>query len=262
MSTISLITSTYNASNTLLDCLESIGNQSIKPKHLIIDGCSTDETLSIAEKYAGHELQIFSEPDNGIYDAMNRGINKATGDIIGILNADDFYASPDVLEKVQGVFADGYTDACYGDLCYVDYHDTDKVIRYWRSGDYNYRKFYSGWMPPHPTFFVRKEVYEKYGLFNLNLGSAADYELMLRFLVVHRIKMAYIPEVLVHMRTGGVSNSNLSNRLRANKMDRMAWTTNGLQPYPWTLTLKPLRKLGQWVRKPPEGATYARSNTI
>lgn len=175
----------------------------------------------------------------------------ASGDIIGILNADDFYARHDVLQTVMEVFRDETIDACFGDICYVEYHNTDKAVRYWQSGDFHYRKFYWGWMPPHPTFFVRKSIYEKYGLFNLDLGSAADYELMLRFLVRHRIRAKYIPKVLVKMRTGGVSNSNLINRLRANRMDRKAWTVNGLSPYPWTLTLKPLRKIFQWYRKAP-----------
>jgi glycosyltransferase involved in cell wall biosynthesis len=252
MTHISIITATYNAASTLKDSLQSVSIQTVAPEHVIVDGASFDATITIAKNHSGHIIQISSEPDNGIYDAMNKGISKVTGDIVGILNADDFYADPRVLERVAEVFEDESIDACYGDLCYVDHNNTDKVIRYWSSGDYNYRKFYSGWMPPHPTFFVRKAVYERYGLFNLELSSAADYELMLRFLVRHRIKMAYIPEVLVHMRTGGVSNSTLANRLRANKMDRMAWEANELKPYPWTLTCKPLRKIGQWINKPPK----------
>ncbi len=253
MNKTSLITATYNTAATLPHCLESVANQTLQPEHLLIDGCSTDRTLEIAREYAGHQLQIFSEPDNGIYDAMNKGISKATGDIVGILNADDFYASPFVLENVAKVFEDSSVDACYGDLCYVDYQDTDKVVRYWRSNKYNYQKFYWGWMPPHPTFFVRKSVYQKYGLFNLDLGSAADYELMLRFLVRHHLKTAYIPKVLVKMRIGGVSNATFTNRIKANRMDRLAWSVNGLRPYPWTLTLKPLRKIGQWIFNKPRG---------
>lgn len=252
MADISLVTATYDASKTLLCCLQSVGNQTVIPEHIIIDGCSTDQTLKRAGEYLGHPLQIISEPDNGIYDAMNKGIQKVRGDIVGVLNADDFYASPDVLQEVAGVFKDKAVDACYGDLCYVDYHDTDKVVRYWRSNAYNYRKFYWGWMPPHPTFFVRKSVYERFGFFNVNLGSAADYELMLRFLVRYRLHAKYIPRVFVKMRTGGVSNASLQNRLLANRMDRKAWTANDLTPYPWTLAMKPLRKIGQWLLKPKE----------
>ena len=125
-----------------------------------------------------------------------------------------------------------------------------RIVRYWKSGDYNPQKFYHGWMPPHPTFFVRRAIYEKYGLFNLELSSAADYELMLRFLLKHKITTTYIPEVLVKMRTGGMSNASLKNRFRANRMDRKAWEVNGLKPYPWTLWMKPLRKVGQFFSKP------------
>lgn len=192
---------------------------------------------------------IVSEPDQGIYDAMNKGVRMAQGDIVGILNSDDYYASPAVLAKVVEVFNNPAIEACYGDLIYVDAADTGRTVRYWRSGGYAPNKFYWGWMPPHPTFFVRRSVYQRFGLFNLDLGSAADYELMLRFLVRHRIKTAYIPEVLVKMRTGGTSNVSWRNRLEANRMDRRAWAVNELKPYPWTLWLKPLRKVSQWVVK-------------
>ena len=174
----------------------------------------------------------------------------ATGEVIGILNADDYYSDNTILSRVSEVFTDPDVQACYGDLVYVDSKDTSKVKRYWRAGDFAPKKFYSGWMPPHPTFFVRSSVYEKYGLFNLDLGSAADYEIMLRFLLKHQINVAYLPMVMVHMRTGGVSNASVSNRLAANRMDRKAWEVNDLNPYPWTLYAKPLRKVGQWFVKP------------
>ena len=169
-----------------------------------------------------------------------------TGDVIGILNADDFYPSPEILEKVTEVFQKDNIDSCYGDLMYVDSENTDKVIRYWQSGPYNINKFYQGWMPPHPTFFLRRSVYEKHGFFNLNLGSAADYEMMLRLFLKHRISTTYIPEVFVKMRVGGVSNASLKSRIHANRMDRRAWQVNGLKPYPWTLLFKPLRKVNQF----------------
>ena len=136
-----------------------------------------------------------------------------------------------------------------GDLVYVDANDTDRVVRYWRSGDFALHKFYWGWMPPHPTFFVRREVYERCGLFNPDLGTAADYELMLRFLVRYKITSAYLSEIIIKMRSGGASNASLINRLRANRMNRMAWKVNGLRPYPWTLWMKPLRKIPQYFRK-------------
>ena len=148
---------------------------------------------------------------------------------------------------VVKAFSDPEVQACYGDLVYVKRDDISKTVRYWKSGEFKPEKFYHGWMPPHPTFFVRRSVYEQCGLFNLELGSAADYEMMLRLLFKQRIKAVYIPEVLVHMRSGGVSNASVGNRLQANRMDRKAWTVNGLRPYPWTLWAKPIRKLRQWV---------------
>lgn len=247
---ISLITATLNCSDTILDNINSIRAQSVDVEHVVIDGASTDSTLEILQK-AGHPFaHVVSEPDDGMYDAMNKGIKLASGKIIGILNADDFYPHAQVLEKVTEVFSNPAVDSCYGDLMYVDSRNTRKVVRYWRSGDHDRCKFYHGWMPPHPTFFVRRSVYEKYGLFDLSLGSAADYELMLRFLLKHKISCIYIPEVLVHMRTGGESNISLKNRLLANQKDRLAWKINHLKPYPWTLFFKPLRKIPQYFKRP------------
>lgn len=312
MPSISIITATYNAASTLRHSLASVQEQSGLIEHVLIDGGSKDGTLAIVEDYVKSVARgsrhvageceshwtgqsptpssqppvpcFISEPDRGIYDAMNKGIRLATGEIIGILNADDFYAGPEVLAKVTQVFEDPEVDACYGDLVYVREmlncasrvelapaaplnrlkgpsvqqfnHSTIqpgfRILRYWKSGSFHPDKFRWGWMPPHPTFFVRRRVYEKYGLFNLELGSAADYELMLRLLFRHRIKVAYIPEILVCMRAGGVSNASVANRLQANKMDRKAWAVNGLRPYPWTLAMKPIRKIPQWLRKPPK----------
>ncbi len=249
MTSISIITATWNAANTLSDCLDSVVNQDVKVEHILVDGASTDKTLEVANEYGEYLAKVVSEPDSGIYHAMNKGIKLASGDVIGILNSDDFYPDDRVVRRVVEVFENDEIDACYGDLRYVDFSDTSRIVRYWRSGEFDPAKFYNGWMPPHPTFFVRRAVYERYGLFNLQLGSAADYEIMLRFLLRYRVRAVYIPHVLVHMRTGGVSNSSLVNRLRANCMDRKAWEVNGLKPRPWTLVMKPLRKVGQWVLK-------------
>ena len=245
---ISIITSVHNGEDTLAQTIDSIFTQTHKDiEYLIIDGASTDSTQDIIARHSDMIAVTISEPDHGIYDAMNKGIKIASGDIIGILNADDYYADNKVLSKVVNAFKDPAIDACYGDLVYVNANDTNKVVRVWKSGEFSANKFYQGWMPPHPTFFVRSSVYDKYGLFNLDLGSAADYEIILRFLLKHKIKVKYIPETLVYMRTGGVSNASVNNRLKANLMDRKAWKVNGLTPYPWTLAMKPLRKLGQWV---------------
>ncbi len=247
MAVISIITVSYNAVGTVDDCIQSIQKQKIGVEHVVIDGQSTDGTLKVFEKYRGDIAQLVSEPDEGIYDAMNKGIGLATGEIIGILNADDFYPSTEILSIVVKAFDDPSIDACYGDIIYVDAINLGRVVRYWKSGAFKLSNFFQGWMPPHPSFFVRRSVYDKYGLFNLKLGSAADYEIMLRFLLKQKIKVKYVPKTLVHMRTGGVSNNSLRNRLKANNMDRKAWDVNGLTPYPWTLTMKPLRKIGQWI---------------
>jgi glycosyltransferase len=242
---VSIITATFNSGSTIRDCLDSVKDQGNAVEHIIIDGGSTDGTLDIVKTYP-HVSRVISEPDQGIYDAMNKGIALASGDVIGILNSDDVYADHDVLTKVARIFSKESVDSCYGDLLYVDPANITKITRIWKSGPFHKENFYWGWMPPHPTFFVRRQVYEKYGKFNLDLGSAADYELMLRFLVKHKISMAYIPEVLVKMRAGGVSNMSLKNRIRANRMDLKAWEVNGLKPYPWTNFLKPLRKIKQY----------------
>lgn len=251
---ISIITATYNAAATLSANLDCIRNQTVPVEQILIDGGSTDATLEIARTQGTHLAQVVSEPDQGIYDAMNKGIALAHGEIIGILNADDLYPAADTLAKVAAVFADPTVEACYGDLCYVkggvSPDEPVKVTRYWKSGAYRPESFYRGWMPPHPTFFVRRSVYERFGTFNLALGTAADYEIMLRFLLKHRIRVAYLPEVLVHMQVGGASNASLKARLAANRNDRKAWTVNGLHPAFWTIPLKPLRKIPQFFCKP------------
>jgi glycosyltransferase len=247
---ISIITVSFNNAVTIETTLSSVASQTGDTiEHIIIDGGSTDGTLDIINRYRSGLAHVITESDNGIYDAMNKGISLASGDIIGILNADDFYANDNVIAQIAAVFEDDSVDTCYGDLEYVDTFNTTKVFRYWRSGEYRPEKFFHGWMPPHPTFFARRALYEKYGDFNLALGSSADYELMLRFLLKHGATAVYIPDVLVKMRTGGVSNASFRNRLRANRMDRLAWQINGLPPKPWTMYMKPLSKLLQYFRR-------------
>lgn len=248
----SIITVVRNARRTVVGCLDSIVSQKMDLEHIVVDGASTDGTLDVLWDYEarGH-IRLISEPDKGIYDAMNKGLKAARGQIIAFLNADDVYAHADALKRVARGFEDGEVMACYGDLVYIDKHNHSRVTRYWRAGELSRAAFYRGWMPPHPTFFARAQVYRRYGDFNLALGSAADYELMLRFLLKHQLPARYIPEVLVQMRSGGVSNASLRSRLAANRMDRLAWQVNGLQPYPWTLTLKPLLKLPQFFLQRP-----------
>lgn len=214
-------------------------------EHIVIDGNSTDDTLRIVNQFQHIHLCI-SEKDEGIYFAMNKGIEIATGEVIGILNADDVYAHIDVLRNVMELFEDQSVDAVYGDLDFVDPNDISRTTRSWRSGHFNKESFYDGWMPPHPTFFVRREIYRAYGKFNTTLRSAADYELMLRFLLKNEIKPVYLQDVLVKMRLGGKSTRSIINRLAANKEDRLAWRLNELKPRFFTLILKPLRKIKQF----------------
>jgi glycosyltransferase len=246
---ISIITATYNSSATVGDTLRSIKEQTHRDvEHIIVDGGSADDTLDTVRQF-DHVARVVSEKDRGIYDAMNKGIRLASGEVIGILNSDDVYADAFVLGEVAKAFADPSVQALYADLQYVYPDDLNKVQRTWRSGRFKKENFYFGWMPPHPTFFVRREVYEKCGLFNLELRSAADYELMLRILVKMGISAFYLPRVIVKMRAGGVSNASLANRLRANREDRLAWKLNDLRPYFFTLYLKPLRKIHQFIIK-------------
>jgi glycosyltransferase len=247
---ISIITAVWNAAETIGRCIASLRGQNIPVEHIVVDGGSTDGTREVLEAHRGALAHLVSEPDRGMYDAMNKGIGLATGEIVGILNADDTYADGEVLRRVCATLERTGSDSLYGDLDYVDQADESRVVRRWRSGEFRPEAFYWGWMPPHPTFFVRRSVYERFGLFRLDMGTAADYELTLRFLLKRRISCAYIPDVLVRMRTGGRSNISLAARLRANRMDRHAWTVNGLRPYPWTIPLKPVRKLRQyWVER-------------
>jgi glycosyltransferase involved in cell wall biosynthesis len=245
---ISIITATYNSAKTVRDTLSSIATQQYKDvEHIIIDGISTDGTLNIVREFP-HVLEsnIYSGKDDGIYDAMNKGIEKATGEVIGILNSDDFYNSDLVLTKVAAAFADPSVDVVYGDLQYVKQDDVTVITRTWKAGVFHKRKFYFGWMPPHPTFFVRRRMYEKAFLFDKSFRSAADYELMLRMMMKYNAKAEYIPNVLVKMRTGGESNSSIKKRLEANSQDLRAWKANGLGGYYLIRILKPARKVFQY----------------
>lgn len=218
-------------------------------EYIIVDGASTDATLAIVDEYKQGISKVISEKDNGLYDALNKGIALATGDLIGILHSDDFYTDNYVIEKIVKTMTDQQADAVYADLYYVDRNDTSKIFRKWKSGSYKHGMFLNGWMPPHPTFFAKRACYTAFGSFNLNLVSAADYELMLRFIHRHRIKLAYLPEFVIKMRVGGKSNVSLKNRIRANNEDRKAWKINGLKPRFYTLYAKPLRKIIQLFRK-------------
>ncbi len=241
----SIITVSYNSSSTIEDTLKSVFCQTVSSEveNIVIDGGSTDGTVELIKKYGDKVSKWISERDNGIYDAMNKGIEMATGDVIGFLNSDDAYADPDTLTSVMDTFKSG-CDCCYSDLVYVS-QNLSKIIRYWKSGKYSDGKFYEGWHPPHPTFFARREIFEKYGVFDASYKIAADYEIMLRFLVRHKISVSYLPEVTVKMRVGGESNRSLKNIIKANAEVKRAWLDNGLKPPPFIYLRKPLSKLKQ-----------------
>jgi len=244
---VSIITVSFNAAATIRDTIESVlGQQHVALEYIVVDGGSTDDTISIVNAYGPKISHFISEPDKGIYDAMNKGIQLASGDIIGILNADDVYATDNVLSQIVDRFGSG-ADAVYADLVYVDQQNTAKIKRIWISGIYTEGAFLRGWMPPHPTFFVRSSVYQQYGGYTLALKSAADYEFMLRVIHKHKIALAYLNTVTTKMRAGGISNASIKNRLNANREDRLAWTMNGLKPGWLTLIKKPLSKLGQFL---------------
>jgi len=214
---VSVITVAYNSAETIEDTINSVAEQGYKNiEYIIVDGASKDSTLEIVRKYESKISKLISEPDEGIYDAMNKGIKLATGEIIGILNSDDIYADKDVVENVVENIVKNNVDSCYGDLVYVDKHNLEKTIRYWKSGEYKEDSFKHGWVPPHPTFFVKNWVYKKYGVFDLDLPIAADHEILFRFMYKHKIKTCYIPRVLVKMRMGGLTNKSILNIIRQN----------------------------------------------
>ena len=245
---VSIITVSFNSEATIKDTINSIRNQNYKDiEYIIIDGGSKDKTVEIVNQNLDVITKWISENDKGIYDAMNKGIEMASGEIIGILNSDDMYYDGQVVERIVKSFIENEVDCVYSNLFYVDPLNTSKVKRYWKSKEFDLKSFLYGWMPAHPTFFVKKNIYEKYGKFNTKLKSAADYELMLRFMYKFKISARYQNFISVIMRSGGKSNESILSRLKANKEDRLAWEINGLKPYFFTTFLKPLRKINQFV---------------
>jgi len=248
---ISIITATYNSESTICDTLWSIDSQTYNNiEHIIVDGLSRDKTIELLNRDQTPWRHIRSEADGGLYDAMNKGIRLASGDVIGILNSDDMYVDECVLEKVAALFADPAIDACYADLVYVEKDNTSKIVRYWKSTPYRSGLFERGWMPPHPTFFVRREIYEKFGLFDLDFKLAADVELLMRFIAKHRINTVYLPEILVKMRMGGATNKCFANIVRQNMEIRAAARKNSLQLSPMFLVSKLFTKSVQFYKRP------------
>jgi len=246
---ISIITVTYNSARYLKNAIQSVYNQDYSNiEYIIVDGASTDDTISIIEQNSSCITKWISEKDNGMYDAINKGMKMATGDVIGILNSDDMLASKDVISKIASCFKEQNIDSLFGDLLYVDEEETSKIHRFWRGMPYNRKSFNFGWMPAHPTFYVRKEIVEQLGGYETHYFSASDFELMTRYLYKHRISSHYLPELIVKMRKGGMSNGSFKKRFRANRRDYLALKRNEV-PFPFVVSMiKPLRKLPQYIR--------------
>lgn len=254
---ISLITPTYNSAKTILDTLKSVSGQIFNSQidqsleYIIIDGASKDDTLKIIREYSeanNLKVKLISEPDHGLYDAMNKGIKIASGDLVGILNSDDIFKDNQILSKVAACFnSQAEIDACYGDLEFVSSDDLNKVVRFWRAGNYQENKLNNGWIIPHPTFFARRSVYEKFGFFRSEFKIAGDYELMLRFLKINKIKTFYLPEVLTRMRIGGVSSQNLKQRRKGWRELKQAWRVNNLKVPPLFIMRRIFFKLKQYL---------------
>ena len=240
MPRFSIITVVFNGAKTVSETISSVLQQDFFDfEYIIQDGESTDNTDEIIKRFSDPRIKYERKKDDGIYEAMNNAIARATGDIIAFLHSDDVYLNSNVLTQMNQLFLTKPVDAAYADLIYVDRFNVMKVIRQWKAGQYNKIKFLNGWMPPHPTFFVKRSVYLQFGNFRLDLYYASDYELMLRFLFKYNVAVDYLPQEIVRMRTGGMSNVSWGNRWKANREDKLAWKLNGLNPRFFTFLFKP-----------------------
>lgn len=259
---ISIVVPVYNDPR-IGRALQSIWNQrhDHQLETIVIDGASSDETLDVIEKHKDYINTLVSEPDRGLYDGMNKGIERATGDVIGILNADDLYVDTNVFRDVIEIF-ERYSEmgVCYGDILYMD--ENREIIRYWKSGAHRRFKWYYGWRPPHTSFFVRKDIYESYGVFNLNLAISSDYEFQIRSLLKNRIPAFYLNRVLVAMSLGGISNRSIRNIIEANSEARRAWRINQLKGGGMVPLLKPIRNIPQFFHSLPRNEVQTLQNWI
>lgn len=249
---ISIITATYNSEKTLKVCLDSVLNQTYKSiEYIIVDGNSTDGTLELVrsmQKNHDHILLI-SEPDKGIYDALNKGIKKATGDVIGFVHSDDFLATSNTIQNIADVFKKEDVDGVYGNLHYVRFDNINSIVRNWNSQIFTQKLLNRGWMPAHPTLFLKKKVYLTNGSFNLDYRIAADYDFVLRIFKKPEYKFHYLPEVITKMRVGGASNRSLKNLLLKTTEDLRAARLNKI-PFPYVaIGMKNLSKIPQWLSK-------------
>ncbi|HWH63082.1 MAG TPA: glycosyltransferase family 2 protein [Ginsengibacter sp.] len=244
---VSIITVTYNSEKYIADCIASVRKQTYgNIEHIIVDGKSTDNTLKIIQKNSNSITHWISETDRGMYDAINKGIKMASGDIMGVLNSDDMLASADVIMDIVACFDEKKIDSVYGDLVYVDPANPQKVMRYWKGLSYKRSRFTYGWMPAHPTFYIRRELIDRFGGYENHYYTAADYEFMARYLYRHKISSCYLSKMIVKMRNGGVSNSSIYRRLRANRRDYLAMKINKIPLAFLVSILKPLIKIPQY----------------
>ena len=246
----SIITATYNSTTTITDCINSVNNQTYPNiEHIIIDGGSTDDTLKIIDSIPNRVSKTISEPDKGIYDAMNKGISQATGDVIGILNSDDFYASDTIIQKIITTFEKTNCEAVYGNLDFVNPNDSKRILRHWKSSQFKSGSFKKGWHPPHPTFFVKREVYKKHGIFDTSLNVSADFELMLRFIEKNKIETYYLDETIVKMRYGGASTTSLKGIFQGNKNILKAFKKNKIKVSPFYTLNRFVYKAAQFFKR-------------
>jgi Glycosyltransferases involved in cell wall biogenesis len=250
---ISIITATYNSAKTIKTNIDSINEQSFKNiEHIIIDGASVDDTLEIIRAKSRKNLIIRSEPDKGIYDALNKGISLASGDIIGFLHSDDCFYSPKTLEDIANKFIDNISfpaDVVYGDLVFTDKNNPNKLVRYWKSNPFKPGLLEKGWMPPHPTLFMKREVYEKHGLFNIGLKCAADYDYILRVFNDESLHFKYLPETITKMKMGGVSTTGFWRIINKKKEDYLVLKDNNIPNPLKVLILKNILKIQQLLIK-------------
>ena len=247
---VSIVTVCLNSGGTIEDAINSVLGQDYRDiEYIVVDGGSTDSTLDIIKRYKNNIAKVISEPDNGVYDAMNKGIKSSTGDIIAILNSDDVYAEHTIVSRVVEFIQSNSLDAAYGDLVYIDKNSNDHITRFWKPGEYKKGAFSYGWVLPHPTFFCRKNIFEKFGYFNDKLQIAADFELMLRFVEKHHIKIGYLPKVIVKMRKGGKANV-LRGIIRGNLEIIRSFRRNSVHLSPLFFLYRPITKILQLFARP------------
>lgn len=251
MQKVSIITVTYNSVLTIRDTIESILCQDYPNiEYILIDGASTDGTVELVASYGERISHFISEPDQGMYDALNKGLALATGDLIGILNSDDVYSHSQVITTVVNAMQNAQADCVFADLVYVSPTNLDKVVRYYSSATFSPRRFAYGWMPAHPTVFIKRWAYDCYGYFKTDYAIAADYELLIRFLFTHQLPYAYVPQVWVKMRTGGISTSNLMSNWILNREIVRACAENNISTNLFKVFSKYFTKIFQLVNRP------------